>query len=367
VRRTAAAILILAALAAAAPGRPRPQEPDKAAETVTADVSMVLVNVTVLTGYGFPVAGLKAENFKVFDNGTEMPVAVFQETAQRLNIVMIIDSSGSTYKQMSLIKQGAVDFIRRIQDTRAQDRMAIVHFNDDISLLADFETGWREKAALVQDRLDAMGGTALYDAILLTTRDVIQRTPGRRIVVLYTDGIDNKSLKDFNDAFGAALASDATFFILTVDNMKQALEDANRDVYQLSRRQYYEHVQGEAASRSGRVEPQWTRSMHQQYPAAAVLETSYRLAHQRLARLAETSGGKFFKVASYEELPGIYRTIAAELPYTYTLGYQPDLATFKPGEFRSIEVRVDDPALRPRYRRGYYYTAIPAAAEPPKP
>lgn len=364
--RQVAAILILAALAVTPPGYPRLQEPEKAADTVTTGVSMVLVNVTVLTSYGFPVAGLKADNFKVFDNGQEMAITAFQEAAQRLNIVMIIDSSGSTYKQISLIKQGAIDFLRRLQDTRPQDRLAIVHFNDDVSLLADFDAGWREKAALVQDRLDAMGGTALYDAIFLSTRDVIQRTPGRRIVVLYTDGIDNKSLKDFSEAFTTALASDATFFILTVDNMKQALADANKDIYQLSRRQYYEYAQGEAASRTGRVEPQWTQSMHQQYPAPAVLETSYRLAHQRLARLAETSGGKFFKVGSYEELPGIYRAIAAELPYTYTLGYQPDFATFKPGEFHTIEVRVDDPALRPRYRRGYYYSAPPAAA-PPQP
>jgi len=362
--RQVVTLMLLAALAVAPPGHPQPQEPAKAADTVTTGVSMVLVNVTVLTSYGFPVAGLKADNFKVFDNGQQMAIAAFQEAAQRLNIVMIIDSSGSTYKQMSLIKQGAIDFLRRLQDTRPQDRLAIVHFNDDVSLLADFETGWREKAALVQDRLDAMGGTALYDAIFLSTRDVIQRTPGRRIVVLYTDGIDNKSLKDFSDAFTTALASDATFFVLTVDNMKQALADADKDVYQLSRRQYYEHAQGEAASRTGRVEPQWTQSMHQQYPAPAVLETSYRLAHQRLARLAETSGGKFFKVGSYEELPGIYRAIAAELPYTYTLGYQPDFATFKPGEFHTIEVRVDDPALRPRYRRGYYYTAPSAVASP---
>ncbi len=333
-----------------------PEKPPADAKAITTGVSLVLVNVVVLDAYGFPVSGLTEKDFQVLDNGREQRISAFQETSRPLNTVLMIDSSGSTYKKINLIKQGAIDFVRRIQEARPQDRLALVNFNDDISLMADFRTGWREKVALIQDNIDAMGGTALYDAIYLTTRDVVNRTPGRKMVVLYTDGVDNKSLKTFNETLRLVLTSDATYFILTVDNLKQVLADAEQNQYSLSRRQYYEHIQGESASRSGEVEPQWTSAMRNQFPPAAVLETTYRLSYQRLQRLAEATGGKFFKVGSYEELPGIYRLIASELPYYYTLGYQPDFKGAIEGEYHTIEIRLTPPGLQARHRKGYYYS-----------
>ena len=333
-----------------------PDKPPTDAKSITSGVSMVLVNVVVLDAYGFPVSGLTEKDFQVLDNEREQKVFAFQETSRPLNTVLMIDSSGSTYKKINLIKQGAADFVRRIQEARPQDRLALVNFNDDISLMADFRIGWREKIALIQDNIDAMGGTALYDAIYLTTRDVVNRTPGRKMVVLYTDGVDNKSLKTFDQTLRLVLTSDATYFILSVDNLKQVLADAEQNQYSLSRRQYYEHIQGESASRSGEVEPQWTYAMRNQFPPAAVLETTYRLSYQRLQRLAEATGGKFFKVGSYEELPGIYRQIASELPYYYTLGYQPDFKSAVEGEYHSIEIRLTPPGLDARHRRGYYYS-----------
>jgi VWFA-related protein len=336
--------------------QPNPPEAQTQSKPITTGVSLVLVNVVVLDQYGFPVSGLAEKDFQILDNGRDQKITAFQETTRPLNTVLLIDSSGSTYKKINLIKQGAIDFVRRIHEARPQDRLAVVNFNDDINLLADFNSSWREKISFIQDRIDAMGGTALYDALYLTTRDILNRTPGRKMVVLYTDGIDNKSLKNFSETLRLVLTSDATFFILTVDNLKQVLADAEQNQFSLSRRQYYEHIQGEAASRTGEVEPQWTSAMRNQFPPAAVLETTYRLSYQRLQRLAENTGGKFFKVASYEELPVIYRQIATELPYYYTLGYQPDFSQATEGEYHTIEVRLKEPGLEARNRRGYYYS-----------
>lgn len=328
------------------------QETPSTDRRIVSRVNMVLVNTVVLDKYGFPVAGLKAGDFQVLDSGQEQKIVHFQEQSSSLNIVLIIDSSGSTYKKMSLIKQGAKEFIRRIRDTRPQDRLAVVDFNDDITLLAPFSAGWPEKLALVEDRVEAAGGTSLYDALSLTCRDVLNRTAGREVVLLYTDGIDNKSLKDFRQAFNAALSSDATFFVVTVDNIQEALQDSEKNFFSLSRRQYYEFMQGEAASRQGDAEPAWTTRMRNEFPARAVLENSYRLGYQRLERLAESTGGKFYKVATYDDLPAIYRSIASELSYYYTIGFIP--GTTAAGELRSIEVRVQDPAWKVVHRRAYY-------------
>ena len=336
-----------------------PENQEPSVQTITAGTSLVLVNVTVQDRLGFPVSGLKAADFTVYDNGRPQEIASFQETIRPLHIIMLIDSSGSTYKKISLIKEGAVEFIRRMHESRPQDKLAVINFNDDVSLMAGFGNTWREKIALVQDRISANGGTALHDALYLSVRDIIGKIPGRKIVLLYTDGIDSKSMKTYSEAYTAALASDATFHVISVDNMAQALEDAEKNAYTLSRRHYYEFIQGEAASRVAEVEPQWTTNMRAQYPPQAVLEMAYRLSYQRLQRLAETTGGKFHKVATYDELPLIYRAIASELPYYYTLGFQPDFSAAKPGEFHAIELRLANPGHTPRYRRGYYYSPAP--------
>jgi Ca-activated chloride channel family protein len=324
-------------------------------QRITTSVSLVSINVVVLDKFGFPVSGLKKEDFTVYDNGSPQNITFFAETSEPMSVVLIIDSSGSTYKKITMIKQGAIEFIRRIHESRPRDRIAVVNFNDDISLLASFNSSWRQKIALVQDRIDAMGGTALYDTLYLTSKDVLNRISGRKTVVLFTDGIDNKSLKDFNEAFRWSLSSDATFHVITVDNLNQALSDAGRDYYSLSRRSYYAYMQGEAKSRDGIIDPQWSHDMRRQNSSRDVLELAYRLSYQMLQRLAATSGGNFFKVAEYDELPGIYRKIASELPYYYTIGYQPDFERMKPDEFHQIEVQVSNAELSPRYRRGYYY------------
>ncbi len=333
-----------------------PQEKTKD-NPISSRVSMVSVNVVVLDQYGFPTSGLKEKDFKIFDNGKQQQITHFEETSEPMSIVLIIDSSGSTHKKINLIKQGAMEFIRRIHDSRPEDRIAVVNFNDDITLMSPFNSSWREKVAIIQDRIDAMGGTALYDALFLTCRDILKKVPGRKTVILYTDGVDNKSLKGFDEAFRMALSTDATFFVVTVDNMKQALEDASRDYYALSRKNYYAYIQGDAKSRTGDIEPQWTTDMRRQYPAQDVLENAYRISYQTLQRLARTSGGQFYKVADYDSLPAIYRQIAAELPYYYTLGYQPDFSHATDGEYHSIEVVLSDPRLIPRYRKGFYVSS----------
>jgi len=327
---------------------------DIPSQRISTSVSMVSVNIVVKDKFGFPVSGLKKEDFQIFDNGKKQDIVFFQETSKPMSIVLIIDSSGSTYKKVSLIKQGAIEFIRRIHDSRPQDPIAVVNFNDDISLLSSFSSSWRHKIALIQDHIEAMGGTALYDALYLTSRDILQKISGRKSCILFTDGIDNKSLKSFNEAFRQALSTDTTFHVITVDNLNQALSDASRDYYSLSRRNYYAFIQGEAESRDGNVEPLWTTNMRRQYSSKSVLEQAYRLSYQMLQRLAVTSGGNFFKVGEYDALPGIYRKVASELPYYYTVGYQPDLSRSKKGDFHKIDVQLSDPELEARYRRGFY-------------
>lgn len=328
--------------------------PPQEGPSISSRVTMVSLNLVVTDSTGFPVSGLTSDDIQILDNGKEIPLGSFQETSRPMDLLILLDSSGSTYKKISLIKQGAADFVRTVHENLPRDRVAVINFNDDIEMLAPFGMSWREKVSLIQDRVEATGGTSLFDAIWLTCRDVLPRSFNRKTVVLYTDGIDSRSLKSFADAERMALASDATFHILTVDNLQQARKDVETDYYALTRRQYYAFLQGEKASLSGTVDPMWTASMHRQVSARDVLDRTYQDAYAQLQKLATESGGQFHKVSSYEELPYIYSRIASELPYYYTVSYTPDLSGAKVGDYRTIEIRLRRPGLVVRHRQGYY-------------
>lgn len=331
------------------------QSPKADERVISSDVRMVSVNVVVLDKMGIPVSNLKEGDFRVFDNGKEQKASFFQETTQPLSILLVLDSSGSTYKKINLIKQGAVDFVQRMADLRPQDRIAVINFSDDIMVLSPFESNWREKKAYIQDKVDAMGGTSLYDSIYLCSRDILTHSPGRKVVVLYTDGIDNKSIRTFSQALKESLRTDATFNVISVDNRKQALQDASNDYYIITRSQYYEYMQGEESALADGLEPQWTANMRKQFEAGKVLEFVYRVAYERMRRLAAETGGLFHKVATYEELPEIYRRIAQETSFYYTISFVPEFAEAKEGEYHSVEIRMARTDLDPRYRKGYYF------------
>lgn len=337
---------------------------DAPSDTISSRVTAVSVNVMVLDSSGFPVAGLKPSDFRVFDNGREQRITNFQESAKPMTLVAVIDSSGSTWKKINLIKDGAADFIERMARSRPQDRLAVINFNEDISVLCPFESGWREKKAMVLDNVDSQGGTALYDALWLVSRDILQKNAGRKSVILYTDGIDNKSIFNFAEARRAALAADATFHILTVDNLEQALKEARNSCYALTRKQYYSFLQQQGGEPGEPVTPRWTRNMRSQCEAKDVLETTYRNAYAELKMLAADTGGTFNKVSSYEELPVIYKKIASEMPFYYTLTFMPD-SPGQEGEYHSLEVRLPDKSWEARYRRGYIVADKPGGHKRP--
>ncbi len=347
----------LCVAACLAPGGLRAADPPVVpeTETISSRVTAVSVNVVVLDKDGYPVTGLREKDFRIFDNGREQKLTNFLETNQPLTLLTVIDSSGSTWKKINLIKEGAADFIQRAALSRPQDRLAVVNFNEDIEVLSPFESSWREKRALVLDRVDAQGGTALYDALWLTAREILQKAHGRKVVVLYTDGIDNKSLKTFGEARREAVASDATFHVLTVDNLQQALKEAERSCYALTRGQYYAFIRQDDPRSEAPATPTWTRNMRSDFDARKVLEFTYKRAYEEMKRLAADTGGTFHKVSTYEELPVIYRRIASEMPFYYTLTFMPEAAGAE-GEYHQLEVRLSDPSWEARYRRGYLVT-----------
>jgi len=135
-----------------------------------------------------PFPGLEVNNFNVTVNGKSLPVKQLQTPdAARLpaSVLLIVDVSGSMAGEpMNQARQAVLQFIQALEPA---DSVAILTFDSKVALLQDFTT---DRALLNQAaaKLAPAGETALYDAVIAGAAKISEAPPGRRLVVMLTDG-----------------------------------------------------------------------------------------------------------------------------------------------------------------------------------
>ena len=155
---------------------------------------------------GRPLAGLKTENFKLFENGQLQNIADFATTETPFEIALLLDTSGSTRNDIELIREAALSFIDAL---RKGDRVAIVGFGngrqgpsvDVLSRLTDD----RKQLRNAIDDLGNTSGTPFYDGLERVADEIFREPPreevmGRRALVALTDGVDSTGRAEFETA-----------------------------------------------------------------------------------------------------------------------------------------------------------------------
>jgi Ca-activated chloride channel homolog len=266
---------------------------------------LVHLNVSVTAGAGRYVTGLGREAFTVFEDGVLQDVQFFAAAEVPLDLVVLLDLSGSMTSQMPLVRQAAIGLVRSL---RPGDRASVVAFSDVVRVRADF-TGDFEALTVAIEGTQAHGGTSLYDAIYIALGSFERAAPApagirRRAAAVLSDGADTRSLLGFDDVLERARRLGVSLY--TISLMDPAFDRVG--------------------------------SPHE---------------HQ-MRRLARETGARSFHPQRAEELAGIYAVVVQELSQQYTLGYTPTNAA-RDGAFRRITVRVDtDSGAQARTRAGYF-------------
>ena len=186
------------------------------AAPIRVDVRLVHILATVKDQNGSPVGGLEKTNFELRDNGALQQIAVFErQTEQPLSIAILIDHSGSTASDLRYEIDSVTRFVRAVtRSGNEHDAVALYSFNWEVVK----ETVFTRDAAIIDRRLHelrGLTGTAMYDAILLASRDVQDRQ-GRKVLVVVTDGGDTVSRISFARAAEAAQLADAVIYPVLV-------------------------------------------------------------------------------------------------------------------------------------------------------
>lgn len=296
--------------------------------TFRVKVDMVVLSFTITDSKGRYVNGLRHTDFKVLEDGIPQRIATFAEGNKPplqimddgstrpiltsgvdgqpadgrtdafvgTNVFVLFDTSNYMYRGFVYASDAIADFIRGLD--RA-DSIAVYTFSRNLTRAAD----------LTRERNDAIGGlrkavagddSALYNALLLTLRDAA-KVPGRKVVIVFSNGPDNGSM-------------------VAPDDVRAVAEDEGIPIYVIS-----------------------TSDVSRDPISSGVFR-----------RISGRTGGKAYFAKTWQKQVEAFESIREDLGNSYTVTYYP--ATNPNEGFRKIAVElVNDPGkkYRVRARPGY--------------
>jgi VWFA-related protein len=183
-------------------------------DVIRFDTALVTVPVTVMDRNGRYVPLLRREQFRITENGVEQKIAYFATTNSPFSVVLLIDTSGSIQWRLDDIQDAAIKFVEKLKPT---DSVMVMSFDDRIQVQCKATTD-RNVIEKAIRRTRTGGGTRLYDAVDDILRKHLQTIPGRKAVVLFTDGVDTTSHRaSYDSTLRLAEESDAPIYSVDYD------------------------------------------------------------------------------------------------------------------------------------------------------
>jgi Ca-activated chloride channel family protein len=257
---------------------------------------MVEIYATITDDRGRYVDELSRADFKLLDNGQPAEIGAFENHATGVSVALLLDTTGSMTKALPALKSSA---LRLIDDLRSVDTVAVYSFNESVSELQPI-TQKKDLAKHAVLRTRASGKTGLHDALVHVTRELSGR-PGKKVVVVFTDGDDNVST-------------------LTPDAVIRRAKTENVAVYTIAH--------GDALGNPELM--------------------------AQLESVAKATGGLSFAINDPSGIRAVFDHITQDLLHGYLLAFQPAAAD-ENHEWRSLQIVLRDGIPRKvRAREGYF-------------
>ena len=308
-------------------------------EVIKVYSNLVSVPVIVSDRNGRYISGLKAGDFKLYDNSAEQKLAYFDAAEAPLNVALLLDTSRSTEGVIDDIRKAAKNFIK---DLRPQDRAMIVSFDYGVHKLSSLTSDRKVLERAIKDaHVGEYVGTLLNDALF----DVIDRdlrpVNGRKAIVLLTDGRDAGSRVSEEEVLSYATESDAMIYSIYYEPSPMRRRNGpfrrGRGIFG-----------GAIPDRQDRF-PRQGRPGAQQRRDRQELRGEFAIEY--LTRLSEVSAGRFYE-SETTDLKKTFVLIAEELRNQYRLGFYPDELA-RDGSLHQLRIKVDKPDIAVRARTQY--------------
>jgi Ca-activated chloride channel family protein len=196
-------------------------------ETINVHVHEVNLVLSVTDHRGKFVNSLQPSDLTILDNGVEQTKLTFfeRETDLPIKIALVLDISASVTYLFDAEKNAIRSFLRAV--ARPTDSVMLFAFNENIQLTSPVTNNWKETAKRVK-RLKPYGETALYDAASEASHWLASdQGPARRILILVTDGEDNRSKTTMDTTINDALKANAAIYSVNV-NRERVSDEAKQ-------------------------------------------------------------------------------------------------------------------------------------------
>ncbi len=299
------------------------QPPKKVDEDQTIKLGTQLVNVlfAVQDKQNRYINDIKQEELEVLENGQPQQIFTFKrEFDLPLTLALLVDVSGSEQYTLPLLKDAGGQFVDSVI-RGGKDTAAVIKFEGEATIMQGLtSTPARVRKALEEIAFIApppvsiyggatppinggsrQGGTSMYDSIIATCADMLAKEPGRKTIILLTDGVDTTSRMKIGDAIDEALRAEVVIYAIGIGDP------------------------GFGGVNDG-----------------------------ALKKICEATGGRAVFPKSGRDLNQAFAQLEQDLRQQYLLAYEPKNEATD-GSFRKIEVRIaarKDTKIR--HRRGYY-------------
>ena len=316
-RRLLVAFIIVSAAICAVAQKPRPSPtplPQDPQGTVKIPVRRVRLPITVTDKKGNFVPGLTREDFVVLEDKVQQTIETFADDLAEttpLYVAVLMDTSPSTAGKLKFQQESAMNFIQTVIKPR-KDHVLFATFDDEIKLRQDFtdKLDLLDKAVYSVKQMGKQ--TALFDAVWQFCDEKMRSVPGRRVLLVVTDGEDTYSRASLRDAIDIAQRTETTVFAIS------------------TKAGFLATVPGVEA---GQVADKKDRD---------------------LQTLSEETGGMAFFTGDMLSLERSFTRISKELRAQYLVTYDPTNKSYD-GTFRKIDVKLAERRgdLKVRTKKGY--------------
>src|SRR4051794_7029939 len=264
------------------------------APTFRAGTQVVSIFATVTDTQKRLVPDLTKDDFQVFDNEKPQPVIYFDNSVRPINVVVMLDTSGSMTLTIDLLKQAAEQFLLRLLP---EDKGRVGAFNDKIQFNARWSSD-RDQMISDAKNLDYGNGTRLWDAAAASL-DELKNIDGRKVILLFTDGDDTESKTRLGTVMDRARAEEVMIYTIGLESK--------------------------------------------------FLGTTTK-PDSGLRKIAEETGGGYFELKRATDLAPTFTKVAQELHSQYVIGFAP---TQLDNKVHKLSVKMKQPGMTAQARRSY--------------
>ena len=262
--------------------------------TFKAGTQVVSIFATVTDAQKRLVPNLTQDDFLVFDNEKPQPVVYFDNSIRPINVVVMLDTSGSMTLTIDLLKQAAEQFLLRLLP---EDKGRVGAFNDKIQFNARWSND-RDQMITDAKNLDFGNGTRLWDAAAASL-DELKNIDGRKVILLFTDGDDTESRIRLSTVLDRARAEEVMIYAIGLESK----------------------FLGQTTKPDG-----------------------------GLRKIAEETGGGYFELKRATDLAPTFTKVAQKLHSQYVIGFTP---TALDNKVHKLMVKMKQPGMTAQARRSY--------------